>query len=118
MFEPKKFVELARKILSQRSWDKDARIRSSISRSYHGPFLYSKNILEDKFNVSFSDLDQIHKDVIENLKNNKTSLGNKLETLNEFRVDADLKTETEPEMADATHCLGIAKNLMDDLNKF
>ena len=118
MFEPKKFVELARKILSQRNLDKDARIRSSISRSYYGPFLYSKNILEEKFDVTFLDMDQIHKDVIENLKSKKTKLGYKLETLNEFREDADLKTETEQEISDATHCLGIAKNLMDDLNKF
>lgn len=117
MFNPEKFLDVSKKILQENRLDKESRARTSISRSYHGAFLLSKTKLEDKLNIVFKTDHEIHKEVIEKLKESDATLGDKLNTLNDFRIDADLSVGREIEVSEATHCLSIANILKDQLKK-
>jgi uncharacterized protein (UPF0332 family) len=87
-FPPRHFLELADKLLNDKKYDKEARIRTSIGRAYYAAFLSAMRKLES-FGFSFTNVDRIHREVIEALKTKDGGLGSKLDDLFEFRVQAD-----------------------------
>lgn len=117
MFNPEKLIDIGKKIINQTKWEKESRVRVSIASTYHGAFLASKKKLEDKFKTVFNDNNLIHKEVIEKLKESQSSLGDKLETLNEYRESTTLSLDSEHDITDATHCSGIADSLMTQIKK-
>lgn len=92
-FPPRRFLELANELLNDKKYDKEARVRTAIGRAYYAAFLCAKTKLES-FEFSFTNVDTIHRGVIEALKTKDGGLGSKLDDLFEFRVQADYFMDT------------------------
>lgn len=72
----------------------EGRIRTVIGRTYYAAFLTTFKRLKE-LGASFREDYRIHKDVIEKLKEKDSGLGSKLNTLFDYRVDADYKMDTQ-----------------------
>ena len=101
-YEPQNFLEFADQLLSDKRYEEQGRLRTAIGRAYYAAFLSTKKKLEE-IGFSFRDVERIHREVIEALMNLDYSMGDRLEALRNYRVDADYKME-----ASITPLLGIS----------
>lgn len=88
MFDSSLFLEIANKLLGDRSYRDEAGWRTAIGRAYYAAFLETMKRLQE-LGVSFADADRIHRDVIQELMLRNTDLGNRLDKLRQERVKAD-----------------------------
>jgi len=100
VFEPLQFLEVASRILKDRNYEEEPRWRTAISRAYYAAFLTVKKRLEE-WGYSFADVHRLHRDVIDGAMKRDSTMGNKLETLFNHRVDADYMVQAfiPPELA-------------------
>ena len=90
VLEPRQFLEVANTLLNDSNYCEEPRWRTAISRAYYAAFLTAKKRLEE-LNYSFADVPRLHRDVIDIVMKRDSTVGNKLETLFNYRVDADYK---------------------------
>jgi uncharacterized protein (UPF0332 family) len=89
-FDPEGFLELAGQLLDDKNYDTESKVRTAIGRAYYAAFLITQSKLEN-LGQSFDDEHRIHADVIKKLSARDGALGSKLNTLFDYRVDADYK---------------------------
>ena len=89
-FDPELFLELANQLLLDKDYNPETRVRTVIGRAYYSAFLIAQSKLES-LGASFIDEHRIHVDVITKLAEKDSGLGSKLNTLFDYRVDADYK---------------------------
>jgi len=112
-FDPRGFLRLADRLLNDTKYEKEARIRTTISRAYYAAFLSAMKKLQE-LGFSFRDVHRLHRDVIEMLSSRNGGLGSKLNSLFDHRVDADYKVE-----ANVTHlgdkCCRLSEHIINSL---
>ena len=94
VFDPEGFLELASQLLDDKRYDTESKVRTAIGRAYYAAFLITQSKLES-LGEGFSDEHRIHADVIEKLSARDGALGSKLNTLFDYRVDADYKMNSK-----------------------
>lgn len=93
-YDPRQFLEIANRLLIDSDYERQGRIRTAIGRAYYAAFLISMKKLQE-LGYSFRRIHRLHKDVIDKLMRSRYySIGSKLNTLFEYRVDADYKMES------------------------
>ncbi len=115
MFDPKELLGFVEKIRRKSELQNEAGIRTAINRSYYSSLLKAKLRLEEK-GENFSKNDEIHKDIIEKIKNKDSSMGDKLNDLHELRVQADFDLNFKPDKDFISHAYGIAKSFNGKIN--
>ena len=94
-YDPRQFLEIADRLIRDSRYEKEGRIRTAIGRAYYAAFLVAKKRLQE-LGYSFRRIHRLHKDVIDRLMKNKHYLiGSKLNTLLDYRVDADYKMRAQ-----------------------
>lgn len=90
-YDPRQFLEIADRLIRDRHYEREGRIRTAIGRAYYAAFLVAMKRLQE-LGHSFRRIQRLHKDVIDRLMKDKYySIGSKLNTLLDYRVDADYK---------------------------
>jgi len=92
VLEPPQFLEVANRLLNDSNYEKEPRWRTAISRAYYAAFLTAKKRLEE-WGCSFAEVHRLHRDVIDGIMKRDSTVGNKLGTLFDYRVDADYKPQ-------------------------
>jgi len=88
-FDPRKFLELANKLILDGEYERNSRARTAMGRIYYATFLLALQKLQEK-GISVKDDTKIHEVVIQTYNDKGLSLiGNGLDQLREKRVDAD-----------------------------
>ena len=95
VFNPKKFLDLGKKLLMDKGYDEDSRVRTAIGRIYYAAFIVALKKLERE-GITFRDPTKIHQKVIgAYMDNGFTDIGDKLNQLRERRRDADYNMMAE-----------------------
>ncbi len=115
-FDPRLFLEIANQLLNDSHYEMEGRIRTSIGRAYYAAFLLARKRLQD-IGYSFADVYRLHKDVIETLMDINTSVGNKLNTLFDHRVDADYRTEARITQELGKSCVRLSEHIIDSIER-
>jgi uncharacterized protein (UPF0332 family) len=102
-YNPEGFLELANKLLTDKGYDPEGRTRTAIGRAYYAAFLVTFKKLQE-LGASFPEDYRIHKAVIEKLTAKNGGLGSKLNTLFDYRVDADYKMDAHVTNLGKTCC--------------
>lgn len=114
-YDPQGFLKLANKLLTDRNYEPEGRVRTVIGRAYYAAFLITLRKLQD-LGASFREDYRIHKDVIEKLKEKDSGLGSKLETFFDYRVDADYKMDAQVMNLGET-CCRFAEHIISRVNE-
>lgn len=116
MFDPTKFLEIAKKLVDDPNYKDECGYRTSIGRSYYAAFLVVKKKLEER-DVSFKDVDRLHKDVIDEVMYRRNKfLGSQLETLREERVCADYYVREIITETKARNCTKLSEIIVNSVN--
>jgi uncharacterized protein (UPF0332 family) len=88
-FDPRRFLDLANRLMIDHSYEREPRARTAMCRIYYSAFLVAFQKLQEK-GIPIQDDEQIHKAVIETyMEKGLYTIGNSLDQLREKRVDAD-----------------------------
>jgi len=88
-FNPKRFLDLGKTLMTDRDYDEDSRVRTATGRFYYAAFLVALRRLERE-GIPIQDKSKIHQEVIDAyMGKGFTDIGDKLDQLREMRVDAD-----------------------------
>jgi uncharacterized protein (UPF0332 family) len=120
MFNPKFFLNLAEELKdSPRDNLFESRIRASIGRSYYSIFLATRSRIEKLIKTELENKSNIHKIIIDGLKqssnNSLAEFGSKLDSLRQYRHQADYRVRTNLGESIATSSYKLADRLFDDL---
>lgn len=89
VFNPKKFLDLGRKLLMDPDYDEDSKLRTAMGRIYYAAFLVAQRRLVRE-GIKIQEPSKIHQEVISAyMQNGFTEIGNNLDELRDVRVDAD-----------------------------
>jgi uncharacterized protein (UPF0332 family) len=120
MFEPKLFFNLAENLKnSPKDNLLEARIRTSVGRSYYAIFLATRNRVEKLVNKELENRRDVHQTIINKLKEcqdiQMAEFGTNLDSLRQYRLQADyrIRTNISPNIAETAFTL--ANDLFDDL---
>jgi uncharacterized protein (UPF0332 family) len=120
MFQPKHFLDLAENLKdSPKDNLFESRIRTSIGRSYYSIFLATRHKLEGLINKELEKKRNIHEVIIDNLKKNVDNqiaqFGTNLDTLRNYRLQADYRIRTNLHQNIAVSAYALANDLFNDL---
>ena len=115
-YDPSQFLELADTLVGDDQYEEAGRSRTSVGRAYYAAFLMAKKKLEE-LGSAFGDVHRIHEQVIVSVNEKNSAIGNKLETLRRYRVDADYTMEAQVNLAISKKCVSIARNVLHSLNQ-
>lgn len=88
-FNPRKFLELGKRLLQDTKYVEDSRVRTAVGRFYYAAFLVALQKLQSE-GIPIQDNSKIHKEVIDTyMENGLSPIGDLLDQLRELRVDAD-----------------------------
>jgi len=88
-FNPRKFLDIGKRLLEDRGYDEDGRVRTAMGRFYYAAFLVAFQKLQSQ-SIPIQDNSKIHKEVIDiYMDKGFSSIGDLLDQLREMRVDAD-----------------------------
>lgn len=110
-FNPERFFELAEKLVGDIEYEQTARFRTAIGRSYYATFLAAKRRLEE-LGYSFRAPQNIHQEVISATNEKNTLVGNKLETLRQYRVEADYQLNSLMTFEIARNCIRLSQSVL------
>lgn len=117
-FDPRSFLDIAEDLLTKKRKDlnKEARIRTAIGRAYYAAFLMVKKKLQEG-GCSFRRVEQLHRDVIKQLMNDDYFVGSKLNTLFDYRVDADYKMNAKitPKLGESS--IKLSRRILLDIDR-
>ena len=112
-FDPRKFSELAKILMIDGKYEKDARFRTVIGRLYYSVFLLAWKKLQDT-GISVEDNEKIHKSVIEAFNDNRLSnIANGLDQLRKKRVDADYHMLASVTLTDCRNYAELSEYITD-----
>ncbi len=111
MFEPLKFLNLAEELV--RGDIDEAKIRTSIGRSYYASFLLAREA------AGLSDLKapEVHRKVISFLYSKDPPVANKLHILRRQRNNADYDLDRTFGLEESEESLKMAKNIVERLRR-
>lgn len=110
-------MEIADHLLRDSHYEKEGRIRTAIGRAYYAAFLLAMKKLQERGH-SFLDVHRLHKDVIDRMMKYKYhSIGSKLNTLLEHRVDADYKMNARITSTLGEACVRLAEVLIGEIER-
>lgn len=115
MFDPKDLLDFVEKIRGKSELQNEAGVRTAINRSYYSSLLKAKLRLEDK-GEEFLENDEIHKSIIEKIKEKDSIMGDKLNNLHELRIQADFDLNFHAERGLISNAYGIAKSFNGKVN--
>lgn len=116
-YDPRQFLEIATRLLKDSRYDMEGRIRTAIGRAYYAAFLLTMKKLQE-LGYSFRDVHRIHKDVIDQLMRNKHyTIGSKLNTLLDHRVDADYKMKAKITSNLGDSCIRLAERIIESIDR-
>ena len=110
-FNPERFFELAERLVGDKEYEQTARFRTAIGRSYYATFLAVRKRLEE-MGYSFRSPQNIHQDVISAANEKNTLIGNKLETLRRYRVEADYQLNSQLTSEIARNCVRLSQSVL------
>ncbi len=112
-FDPEIFLEIAKKLKNNSSFDEQGRIITAIGSFYYAAFLKASIKLQS-LGYSFQDDSRIHADVREALQDRKKSnIASKLEKLFNLRVKADYKLYAQVNNSDYETSLYLSENIVN-----
>ena len=117
LYDPSGFLELADQLLGDGRYAEKGRSRTVVGRAYYAAFLMVKKKLES-LGCSFEDIHRIHEQVIVSANEKNSAVGNKLETLRRYRVDADYEMGAQINVSTAGKCVSLSRKVMHSLNQF
>lgn len=109
MFDPDTLLEIVEKIRLKSELQTEAGVRTALNRSYFSSMLKAKLRLTE-LGVTLSNNDEIHKEVIEKIKEKNSGMADKLNTLYDMRINADYNLEETIDDSRITSYYGIAKS--------
>lgn len=109
MFNTDDFINLSYVMYKDRKFHNQSGIRTAISRPYVATLSNAKAKLEEK-NVKFPENKELHKSIVEELKNYDNKLSDKLDRLNDFRFKADFDLTYTPDKELIPFVASIAKS--------
>lgn len=115
MFDPKDLLNFVEKIRGKSELQDEAGIRTAINRSYFSSMLKAKLHLENKGEIFLED-EEIHKNVIEKIKEKDNFMGDKLNNLHDLRMQADFDLNFRAEKGLIANAYGIAKSFNNKIN--
>lgn len=120
MFNPKFFLNLAEELKdSPRDNLFESRIRASIGRSYYSIFLATRSRIEKLIGTELENKSNIHKTLVDGLKqssnNSLAEFGSKLDSLRQYRLQADYRLKINLGESIATNSFKLADKLFDNL---
>ena len=111
IYNPKGFLILARKLLTDDNYKVDGRTRTAIGRAYYAAFLASK-AKQEKRGHRFPDDHKVHMAVIDSFHDDNLShIASKLDELKEYRSNADYHMNTNILSVEGNKCLELAENV-------
>lgn len=113
-FNPDGFLVLAEKLIYDRDYEERSRSRVVVGRAYYTAFLKTQKKLME-LGYSFSDVNRIHRQVIDLLRNLKPDLGDKFSSLFDKRVDADYYMYTDIKADTGRTSIRTAQTIIKDL---
>lgn len=113
-FDPNLFLEFAQKIVKDRKYEERSRARVAVGRAYYSAFLQTQRKLGE-LGFAFGDVHRIHKQVIDNLREVRPDLGDKLSTLFDRRVDADYFMNVDIREETGKNSINIASFILNTL---
>ena len=112
-FDPLIFLELAKKIRSNKNFDYQGKLRTAIGRAYYAAFLKSLSKLQS-LGDSFSDNSRIHSEVRYKLqKRKKSNIASKLESLFKMRIRADYKIYAKMNDSQFNNSILLSENIIN-----
>lgn len=111
-FNPEVFLEIAKKLMYDKKYDQNGRLRISIGRSYYAAFLKSKIKLES-LGKTFYDDSRLHADVRNKLIGIKRSnIVVLLERLFDFRIIADYFPKARIDLSLCDKSITLSENII------
>ena len=112
MFKPKDLLDFAGKIRTTLELQNEAGVRTTINRSYYSSLLEAKLHLENE-GENFTQDEEIHKNIIEKVKEKNAMMGDKLNNLHDLRTQADFDFEFNANKSFISVAHGMAKSFND-----
>jgi uncharacterized protein (UPF0332 family) len=112
-YNPRRFLEIARRLLKDSNYESKGRTRTAIGRAYYAAFLLSKQKLE-RASGPFRNVHKLHESVIERfMEIGRYDIGNRLSELFDYRVDADyyMRSKITPKLGEL--CIMLSEDIMN-----
>lgn len=117
LYDPKGFLSLANRLLTDGEYRREGRIRTAMGRFYYAAFLLARKKLQEK-GIRVDDEAKIHRVVIEKyMEIGLSSIGNRLDQLREKRVDADYHMQSRITANIGRKCAKLAEYVIDLIEK-
>ena len=98
-FNPRRFLELGKRLLVDGRYEEDSRARTALGRFYYAAFLVALQKLQSE-GIPIQDNSKIHKEVIDTYMDKGLSpIGDLLDQLRDMRVDADYHMMAEMKLS-------------------
>jgi len=109
VYDPRRFLDLANRILIDGDYERESRARTAISRAYYAAFLTAYQKLREK-GVRIPESSEIHRVVIQTFMEKGLSvIGNPLDQLREKRVDADYHMDSNITVSLGQNCARLSE---------
>ncbi|BDQ31146.1 hypothetical protein NZNM25_01500 [Nitrosopumilus zosterae] len=115
MFSPDEFLTFVKTIRRKNELQTEAGVRTALNRCYFSSLVKAKNHLESKGN-NFSNNEEMHKEIIEKVKEANETMGDKLNTLLEMRNKADYDMEFNGDSGLISPIYGMSKSFNDKVS--
>lgn len=110
MFDSNSFYDFAN-LLARKTSPKEYETRTAINRFYQSMLILAKEKLEQRLGKTYTITNNIHREIIEELKSQNSKLGDELGALRDYQLDSDYEFDSTVEHTTALHCSGISKHL-------
>ncbi len=114
-FDPRRFIDIGKKIAEDVNYDSEARIRTAINRIYYG-IMHFLRISYHIFLYSDEEIKKYHENVISRIKDIDLILGAYLDNIKRKRVKADYYLDTIVEENDLTYVLKFCERAYNRVN--
>lgn len=109
VYDPRRFLDLSNRILSDGDYERESRARTAIGRAYYAAFLIAYQKLREK-GVRIPESSEIHRAVIQTfMEKGLSTIGNPLDQLREKRVDADYHMDSNITVSLGQRCAKLSE---------
>lgn len=116
VFDPCLFLNLSSALAEDSNYEDESKYRTSISRAYYAAFLLSRSYLES-LNYSFSPESNVHKKVIDYMKNENSFISSLLFKLRNNRNNADYNLNDQIKKGITISSIKSAQMIIDEIRK-
>lgn len=115
VLHPEQFLEMAVRLSKDPRYRNEPGWRTLIGRAYYACFLASRKRMQE-LGSSFTDIDRLHRDVIEAVKEVNRGMANHLDTLRDRRVHADYFLNDTFRADECSTWLRLADTIMNEVS--